>query len=229
MFHGRGILRPAMDAKNLQTLAKVNSLIHNFNGIFIFFNLVQIPNRVFSYPQNAENCLPNCKIQTLDRDAAENMVPNLSVPFGLAFYMPEALNVHPLQYLQVRIYSCTCPCLFSVIVFIFNVVCYLRFKALYLACEDQVEQSRGGKELNLYTKTVDSLLDLAGKIGFPFTAITRHWFRHHLMLFWIGSFGDRVRCGDDMFRGESGPHLRAVGKASSSDVSRSHHSSTASG
>ncbi|KAF3452997.1 hypothetical protein FNV43_RR03430 [Rhamnella rubrinervis] len=106
----RGILRPAVSMKNLT-----------------LFN------------DNAQNCLASCRIETVDKVAAQALVPYLSVPFNTAFYMPEAVNIHPLRYLQ----------------------------ALYLACEGLVKESHtsgfGGKELYLHKKSVHKLLDLEGE------------------------------------------------------------------
>ncbi|XP_030546650.1 putative thiamine biosynthesis oxidoreductase ThiO isoform X1 [Rhodamnia argentea] len=106
----RGILRPAMDAKHLDTLTN-----------------------------NAQNCLPFCKIESIDKDAAEALVPNMKVPFNSVFHMPEAVNIHPLCYLQ----------------------------ALFLACQDLVEEmstsSFGGKELYMHRKSIDRLCDFEGE------------------------------------------------------------------
>ncbi|XP_058180721.1 uncharacterized protein LOC131299121 isoform X6 [Rhododendron vialii] len=105
----RGILRPAISLKHLNILT-----------------------------DNAQKSLPCCKIESLDRDAAQNLVPSLCVPSNLAFYMPEAINVHPQRYL----------------------------KALLLACEDLAKDlSTSGlnrKELHLHKKSVNNLLELAG-------------------------------------------------------------------
>ncbi|XP_048323536.2 uncharacterized protein LOC107427083 isoform X2 [Ziziphus jujuba] len=106
----RGILRPAVSMKNLT-----------------LFN------------ENAQNCLASCRIEKVDEDAAQTLVPNLSLPFNTAFYMPEAVNIHPQRYLQ----------------------------ALYLACESLVKESCysgfGGKELYFHKKSVHKLLDLKGE------------------------------------------------------------------
>ncbi|KAK4769487.1 hypothetical protein SAY86_027637 [Trapa natans] len=108
IIHRRGILRPAMDAKSLEILTK-----------------------------NAESCLPSCRIESIDKEAAETLVPNIHIPFKSLFYMPEALNVHPLSYLQ----------------------------ALFMACENLVkETSTSGsykKELHLHKRSVNQLTDLA--------------------------------------------------------------------
>lgn len=66
-------------------------------------------------------------------------MPNLCVPFNLAFYMPEAVNVHPQRYLE----------------------------ALYSACQNLVKDvSVLGShriELNLHKKAVINLLELSGE------------------------------------------------------------------
>ncbi|WCJ29846.1 FAD-dependent oxidoreductase family protein [Euphorbia peplus] len=105
----RGILRPATSMKNLNVLY-----------------------------DNAQNCNPSCRIETVDKDSAQRLVPNICLPFNSAFYMPEAVNVHPLRYLQ----------------------------ALFLACEILVKElsisGKGEKELNLHKKSVQSLSELEG-------------------------------------------------------------------
>ncbi|KAL5547656.1 hypothetical protein UlMin_002887 [Ulmus minor] len=106
----RGILRPAVSMKNLMLLS-----------------------------DNARNCLASCRIETLDNDAAQNLVPNICLPLNTAFYMPDAVNVHPQRYVQ----------------------------ALFLACENLVKESStsgfGGKEFHLHKKSVHNLLDLEGE------------------------------------------------------------------
>lgn len=114
-FHGlivqkRGILRPAVSVKNLLLLS-----------------------------DNARNCLSSCRIETINKEAAQNLVPNLCIPFDTAFYMPQAVNIHPQRYLQ----------------------------ALYLACENLVKElstsGTGETELHLQKKSVHKLLDLEGE------------------------------------------------------------------
>lgn len=100
----RGILRPAT---NIKTLSIMND--------------------------NAQNCLASCRIDTIDNDAAQNLVPNLCVPFNLAYYMPEAVNVHPQRYLQ----------------------------ALFLACQNLAKSA--GKQFRLHRKCVHELLELEGE------------------------------------------------------------------
>lgn len=51
--------------------------------------------------QNAENSLASCQIETIDKDAAKHLVPNLCPPLNAAFFMPKAVNVNPQAYLQV--------------------------------------------------------------------------------------------------------------------------------
>ncbi|KAG2668367.1 hypothetical protein I3760_15G157500 [Carya illinoinensis] len=106
----RGILRPAMNMKNL--------LILN---------------------DNAQNCLASCRIETIDKETAQNLVPKLCMPFESAFYMPEAVNIHPQRYLQ----------------------------ALFLACENLAKELTtsgiGEKELCLHKKSIHKLLDFEGE------------------------------------------------------------------
>ncbi|KAM7472960.1 hypothetical protein LguiA_011143 [Lonicera macranthoides] len=106
----RGILRPAVSLKNIDAMN-----------------------------DNAQNCLAGCRIESIDKDIAQKLVPNLCIPFNAAFYMPEAVNVHPQRYLE----------------------------ALYRACETLVENLSisgfEGKMVHLHKKSVHSLLELAGE------------------------------------------------------------------
>ncbi|CAN0838545.1 hypothetical protein LINGRAHAP2_LOCUS2212 [Linum grandiflorum] len=103
----RGILRPGVNVKNLETMA-----------------------------DNAQICDPDCRIDTIDKDIAQTLVPNLCLPHNVAFYLPAAVNVYPLQYLQ----------------------------ALFLACQNIArEQSDGRKEVYLHKKSIEKLLDLEGE------------------------------------------------------------------
>ncbi|XP_052182092.1 uncharacterized protein LOC127794866 [Diospyros lotus] len=106
----RGILRPAISLKNLDVLN-----------------------------DNAQKCLASCRIESIDKDAAQDLVPNLCVPLNSAFYMPEAVNVYPQRYLM----------------------------ALFLACEDLAKDlstpGSGRKELNLHKKSINNLLEFAGE------------------------------------------------------------------
>lgn len=107
----RGILRPAVNLKNMNIMS-----------------------------ENAQNYLANCRVELIHEDAAQKLIPNLSVPLNMAFYMPEALNVNAQSYL----------------------------KGLYLACENLANgMSTLGyvnvnRELNFHQKSVQSLLVLAG-------------------------------------------------------------------
>ncbi|WJZ98265.1 hypothetical protein VitviT2T_016804 [Vitis vinifera] len=105
-----GILRPAMDIKNLNVLN-----------------------------DNAQNCLASCRIEPIDKDTAQSLVPKLCVPFNTAFYMPKAVNIHSQRYLQ----------------------------ALFLACENLVKELStsgfGGTKLCLHKKSVNKLLELQGE------------------------------------------------------------------
>ncbi|KAJ0030457.1 hypothetical protein Pint_14675 [Pistacia integerrima] len=109
----RGILRPATNMKTLTTLN-----------------------------DNAQNCLSSCRIETIGKDAARSLVPNLCVPLNTAFYMPDAVNVHPQRYLQ----------------------------GLFLACKNLVKELStsgfGRKELYLHKKSISNLLELEGNLSF---------------------------------------------------------------
>ncbi|KAK9098407.1 hypothetical protein Syun_025452 [Stephania yunnanensis] len=87
--------------------------------------------------ESAHNCLPSCKIELMDEDGAQSFAPHLCMPFNSAIFMPQAVNVHPQRYLQ----------------------------ALFLSCKNLVKDlasiDRGEKELCLYQKSFNSLLELA--------------------------------------------------------------------
>ncbi|XP_038879763.1 uncharacterized protein LOC120071512 [Benincasa hispida] len=105
----RGILRPAISLKNLMVLK-----------------------------ENAQNSLDSCMIETIDEDAARNLVPKLNVPLNTAFYMPQAVNINSQRYLE----------------------------ALFIACENLTrETSTSGfshKELYLKKKSINELRELEG-------------------------------------------------------------------
>ncbi|KAG8471918.1 hypothetical protein CXB51_036218 [Gossypium anomalum] len=88
---------------------------------------------------NAKNCLANCKIEIIDKNAAEKLVPHIHMPFNLAFYMPEAINVNSKYYLN----------------------------ALFLACQNIVKELSasgfGKKNLCLQKKSVNELCELEGE------------------------------------------------------------------
>ncbi|KAL7134557.1 hypothetical protein ABFS83_11G034800 [Erythranthe nasuta] len=100
----RGILRPVVNSKNVNIMT-----------------------------ENARNCLDNCRIEPINEEAAQKLVPNLSLPLNLAFYMPDALNINAQRYLQ----------------------------GLYLACENLANEMSGN--LSLHRKSVPSLKELAGE------------------------------------------------------------------
>ncbi|XP_004505027.1 uncharacterized protein [Cicer arietinum] len=106
----RGILRPAMDMKNM---TKLND--------------------------NAKICLPCCRVQTLNNEEAQNLLPGVCLPFNTAFFLPEALNINPRHYLE----------------------------ALFQACKNLVKESisfdSGEKQLSLHKKSVDGLSEFEGE------------------------------------------------------------------
>ncbi|KAH1033255.1 hypothetical protein J1N35_045429 [Gossypium stocksii] len=106
----RGIIRPATNMKTLNVLN-----------------------------DNAKNCLANCKIEIIDKNAAEKLVPHIHMPFNLAFYMPGAINVNSKYYLN----------------------------ALFLACQNIVKELSasgfGKKNLCLQKKSVYELHELEGE------------------------------------------------------------------
>ncbi|CAL9222724.1 unnamed protein product [Arabidopsis halleri] len=106
MVRRRGILRPATNAKTLDLMS-----------------------------DNARNCLASCVVETVDKDGAQNLVPNLCLPLKCAFYLPGAMNVNPQRYLQ----------------------------ALFLACQNSAKASLGMKKITLVKKSIDDVLELEGE------------------------------------------------------------------
>ncbi|WJX29398.1 hypothetical protein P8452_18046 [Trifolium repens] len=106
----RGILRPAMDMKNM---TKLND--------------------------NAKTCLPCCRVETLNNEEAQGLLPGVLLPFNTAFFMPEALNINPRHYLE----------------------------ELFRACENLVKESSscdsGEKQLSLHKKSVHGLSEFEGE------------------------------------------------------------------
>ncbi|KAL6221582.1 hypothetical protein ACLB2K_004978 [Fragaria x ananassa] len=106
----RGILRPALSMKNMMVVK-----------------------------DNAQNGLAGCRIESIDEDAAQNLVPGICSPYNTCFYMPQAVNVHPQRYLE----------------------------ALFLACQTLVKElcasGFGVKELHLHKVSIQKLLQLEGE------------------------------------------------------------------
>ncbi|CAM8911479.1 unnamed protein product [Rhodiola kirilowii] len=86
--------------------------------------------------RNARDCLPSCRIQSINQDASKNLIPNLSTPCDAAFYRPDAVNINPQRYIQ----------------------------ALFLACQNLVQEAadlgQGEKELHLHKSSISELIDL---------------------------------------------------------------------
>ncbi|XP_042507374.1 uncharacterized protein LOC122083581 isoform X2 [Macadamia integrifolia] len=86
-----------------------------------------------------ENCLGECRIESIDKEAASNLIPNMCMPYNSAIYMPEAININPQPYL----------------------------KALFFACKKLTEESTasgyGGKKIYLHKMSVNRLLELGGE------------------------------------------------------------------
>ncbi|XP_015954152.1 uncharacterized protein LOC107478530 [Arachis duranensis] len=76
-YQKRGILRLATNLKNM---TKLNA--------------------------NVKTSLPSCRVDGLSKEAAQELVPGICVPFDTAFYMPEALNIQSQNYLQALFWSC---------------------------------------------------------------------------------------------------------------------------
>ncbi|KAJ9557989.1 hypothetical protein OSB04_012603 [Centaurea solstitialis] len=107
----RGILRPAVSLKNMSVMND----------------------------KNAQNSLAGCRVQCINEDEAHTLVPNICVPSNSAFYMPDAVNVHPQRYLE----------------------------ALFVACETLAKQVSavdiGEKEINFHKRAIGNLLELEGE------------------------------------------------------------------
>ncbi|GAB2232643.1 hypothetical protein Droror1_Dr00011685 [Drosera rotundifolia] len=101
----RGIMRPATNEKNLVVML-----------------------------ENAQKCLTSCRIEIIDRTAAQHLLPEVCAPLNLAFFMPEAMNINPQFYLE----------------------------ALFLACQNLVADIES-KSLLLYKENVAALSHLAGE------------------------------------------------------------------
>ncbi|XP_020587150.1 uncharacterized protein LOC110029269 [Phalaenopsis equestris] len=88
---------------------------------------------------NAQNCLTSCPLDLLAGQAATSLVPNLSVPFNFAVFMPLAMNIHPKRYL----------------------------KALFMACKNFANEvsstAQAMTEISLFKKHVERLHELDGE------------------------------------------------------------------
>ncbi|KAL8189564.1 hypothetical protein R6Q57_029130 [Mikania cordata] len=106
----KGILRPVVSLKNMSMMS-----------------------------DNARNSLASCRIRSINEDVARSLVPHISVPSNLAFYMPDAVNIHPQGYLE----------------------------ALYLASETLAKEMSnvgpGEKEISFHKRSIDHLLELEGE------------------------------------------------------------------
>lgn len=93
-----------MDIKNLNVLNDViplTSATDTSTVKLLKFDYVVIEFFLNLCDQNAQNCLASCRIEPIDKDTAQSLVPKLCVPFNTAFYMPKAVNIHSQRYLQV--------------------------------------------------------------------------------------------------------------------------------
>ncbi|XP_057515105.1 uncharacterized protein LOC130796748 [Amaranthus tricolor] len=113
---------------------------HNTNGLIVRRTGILRPavNKKFFYVmnENALSYLAGCPIQTIDEIAARKLIPNLCTPLNTAYYMPEAVNVNPLNYL----------------------------KALFQASENIVKRMSSigycGKKITLHKKLVTSICEV---------------------------------------------------------------------
>jgi hypothetical protein len=90
-----------MDLKNMTKLNDVISLICYIPEILVVKLEFLIDNFRLSYFQNAKTCLPCCRVETLNNEEAQGLLPGVLLPFNTAFFMPEALNINPRHYLEV--------------------------------------------------------------------------------------------------------------------------------
>ncbi|KAL5228522.1 hypothetical protein ABZP36_016787 [Zizania latifolia] len=90
--------------------------------------------------ENAQSCLQSCRLEVLDSDAAQYLVPGLRVPLNFAVYMPLALNINPKKYLQALFFACQ-----------------------NMSGEASASQSSSGKkECKLHKEHINDLQQLAG-------------------------------------------------------------------
>jgi hypothetical protein len=90
-----------MDMKNMTKLNDVISLIWYIPQILVVKLEFIIDNLPLCYLQNAKTCLPCCRVETLNNEEAQGLLPGVLLPFNTAFFMPEALNINPRHYLEV--------------------------------------------------------------------------------------------------------------------------------
>ncbi|KAF3779659.1 hypothetical protein EJ110_NYTH40903 [Nymphaea thermarum] len=108
IFWRRGIIRPATKIKNLDIMT-----------------------------ENARHHLQSCKLEIVTNDFVKKLMPDMIMPLNKAFYMPQAVNIHPMRYLQVMYVSqpfLLCKILICVTVLTFEFIPYPQ--ALFFACQD---------------------------------------------------------------------------------------------
>ncbi|KAI9124827.1 hypothetical protein K1719_004154 [Acacia pycnantha] len=59
-----------------------------------------------SYVLNVQTCLPSCRIETLNAEEVQNLVPGVHLPLATSFFMPKAFNIHSQHYLQALFGAC---------------------------------------------------------------------------------------------------------------------------
>ncbi|KAJ4957511.1 hypothetical protein NE237_024622 [Protea cynaroides] len=126
----------SMESKNLAQVHSVDELLVWRRGIL---RPATTTRNVDILNENVQNCLRECRIESIDKEAASNLIPNMRMPYNSAIYMPEAININPQPYL----------------------------KALFFACKNLAEElaasGYGGKEIYLHKMSVNRLLELGGE------------------------------------------------------------------
>ncbi|CAN6459753.1 unnamed protein product [Victoria cruziana] len=77
IFWRRGIIRPATKIKILDTMT-----------------------------ENARHHLESCKLEVVTNNFVKKLMPDVVLPLNTAFYMPQAVNIHPMRYLQALFFAC---------------------------------------------------------------------------------------------------------------------------
>ncbi|XP_031482329.1 uncharacterized protein LOC116252304 [Nymphaea colorata] len=77
IFWRRGIIRPATKIKSLDIMT-----------------------------ENARHHLQSCKLEIVTNDFVKKLMPDVIMPLNKAFYMPQAVNIHPMRYLQALFFAC---------------------------------------------------------------------------------------------------------------------------
>ncbi|KAL6190015.1 hypothetical protein ACLB2K_036416 [Fragaria x ananassa] len=71
------------------------------NISFLISGVYQIYVMYFLYAVRMPRMPRQCRIETNDEDASQNLVPDICSSFNTSFVMPQAVNAHPQRYLQL--------------------------------------------------------------------------------------------------------------------------------